>query len=75
MLDIDAFPPGPSFDPETTHAMGLAFDHARKAVGLSDKMDGATRLLADRIIDAAAAGERDPDRLCAAAVNYFNNGG
>jgi len=54
--------------------MGLAFDQARKAIGLGDRMDGATRLLADRIVDAAAAGERDPDRLRDAAINYFRNG-
>jgi hypothetical protein len=74
MSEIDTLWASPSFDPETTHAMGLAFDQARKALGLSDKMDGATRLIADRIIDAAAAGERDPDRLRDAAVHYFNNG-
>ena len=74
MFETSASPPSPAFDPEITHAMGLAFDQARKALGLSDKIDGATRLLADRIIDAAAAGERDPGRLCAAAINYFNNG-
>ena len=55
------------------HAMGIAFDEARKILGLSDKMDGATRLVADRIIDAAAAGERDPVRLRNAAVNYFRS--
>ena len=74
MSELGLFSASPAFDPETTHAMGLAFDQARKAIGLSDKMDGATRLLADRIIDAAAAGERDPDRLRDAAINYFRNG-
>jgi hypothetical protein len=74
MSELGLFSTTPAFDPETTHAMGLAFDQARKAIGLSDKMDGATRLLADRIIDAAAAGERDPDRLRDAAINYFRNG-
>ena len=73
MLDLHAFPSTPAFDPEITHAMGVAFDEARKILGLSDKMDGATRLVADRIIDAAAAGERDPQRLRDAAVNYFRN--
>ena len=54
--------------------MGLAFDEARKILGLSDKLDGATRLVADRIVDAAAAGERDPSLLRDAAVTYFQNG-
>lgn len=73
MLDLGAFSPTPAFDPETTHAMGLAFD-ARRILGLSEKLDSATRLVADRIVDAAAAGERDPIRLRDAAVNYFRNG-
>jgi hypothetical protein len=74
MSELSAFSPNPSFDPEITHAMGIAFDEARKTLGLSEKLDGATRLLADRIIDAAAAGERDPHRLRDAALHYFNNG-
>jgi hypothetical protein len=72
--DLRAFSSTPSFDPETTHTMGVAFDEARKILGLSEKLDGMTRLIADRIVDAAAAGERDPARLRDAAVNYFRNG-
>jgi hypothetical protein len=74
LSELGLFSTSLSFDPETTHAMGLAFDRARKALGLSDKLDGAARLIADRIIEAAAAGERDPDRLRDAAVNYYRNG-
>jgi hypothetical protein len=74
MSELGLFPTIPAFDPETTYAMGLAFDQARKAIGLNDKLDGASRLLADKIIEAAAAGERDPGRLRDAAVHYFNNG-
>jgi hypothetical protein len=73
MVDIGVFSPNPSFDPETTHAMSVAFDEARKILGLSDRLDGATRLVADRIVAAAAAGERDPIRLRDAAVNYFKS--
>jgi len=74
VLDRDAFPPTLMFDPETTEAMGVAFDEVRKILGLSSKPSSATRLIADRILDAAAAGERDPTRLRDAAVNYFQNG-
>jgi hypothetical protein len=74
VVDLRAFPPTPSFDPETTRAMGIAFDEARKILRLSEKVDGVTRLIADRIVDAAAAGERDPERLRDAAVDYFRNG-
>jgi hypothetical protein len=73
ILYLGAFPSTAAFDPDTTHAMGVAFDEARKILGLSEKLD-ATRLIADRIVDAAAAGERDPGRLRDVAVNYFRNG-
>jgi hypothetical protein len=50
-----------SFDPETTRAMGEAFDAARKQV------EGAGRAvheaIAARIISADQRGERDPMRL------------
>ncbi len=74
MSEVGALWASLSHDPETAHAIGLAFDEARKALGLSNKIDGVTRLLADRIIDAAAAGERDPARLRDAAISYFRNG-
>jgi hypothetical protein len=74
VLDLHAFTSTPAFDDEITHAMGIAYDEARKILGLSEKLDAVTRLIADRIVDAAAAGERDPVRLRDAAVNYFRNG-
>jgi hypothetical protein len=74
MLDLHAFPSAPAFDDEATHAMGIAYDEARKVLGLGEKLDSVTRLVADRIVDAAAAGERDPARLRDAALSYFRNG-
>jgi hypothetical protein len=55
-----------SFDPEITRAMALAFDRACDAIGLEDHADPImSRLIADKIIDFAQCGERDPDKLCA----------
>jgi hypothetical protein len=67
--------PDISFDPEATQAMGFAFDEARRVLGLTDKVDAVTRLLADRIVDLASAGERDPIRLRDRALKYLANGG
>jgi hypothetical protein len=51
------------FDPEHLLAMGVAFDHACRSLRLSDTDDPLTKLIADKIIEAAQAGERDADRL------------
>lgn len=55
--------PEQSFDPETLEAMGRAFARACDSLGLAHTSDPMTQMLAGRIIDAAAAGERDADRL------------
>jgi hypothetical protein len=57
-----------SFDAETTRAMGEAFDAACKE--LHDKGQPAVvkELIAKQIIEAARRGERDPVRLCEAAL-------
>jgi hypothetical protein len=52
-----------AFDPETTHAMGQAYDQACAGI---DQGDVAHReLVAKRIIEAARRGERDIARLAA----------
>jgi hypothetical protein len=52
-----------AFDPEATHAMGLALVGACWALGPAGKSNDVKRLLARMIIDHAAQGERDPSRL------------
>jgi hypothetical protein len=53
------------FDLETTRAMALAFDKTCDALGLQSEADpGMVRSIADKIIDFAEHGERDPDALC-----------
>ena len=73
MLDLTAFSKTLSFDPETTKGMGLAFDKARQQLGLSEKVDPVTQVLAERIIDLASAGERDAKRLQEHALSFFIN--
>ena len=62
-MSITSFLQGQTFDPESTHAMGVAFDRACQSLRLADKNDPVTKIVARKIIEAAAAGERDPDRL------------
>lgn len=49
------------FDDAATLAMGEAFDHACKS--LRNFGSAASAIIADRIIEAAKNGERDPSRL------------
>ena len=58
-----------AFGPEAIAAMSQAFDAACKAVNHTGQPSEAVReVLAQRIIEAATAGERDADRLRAAAL-------
>jgi urease gamma subunit len=60
------------FDPETILNMNAALFGACRALGLKVKDDEATRLLAMRIIELARDGERNPERLRAAALKDFS---
>ena len=56
------------FDPEATHAMGLALVGACWALGPAGKSSDVKVRLALMIIDLAARGERDPGRLRTGAL-------
>ena len=55
------------FDPETKRVMGVAFEMAWVALGLTES-DDLNRIVAQRIIELAKAGERNPDILCEKAL-------
>ena len=71
-MPITPFLEGRVFGPETTRAMGEAFEKARAMLGLADKTDSATALLAMEIIALAEMGIHNADQLTAAVVNKFN---
>ena len=60
---------GVAFDPESVELIADAYRAACQILGLLD--DGMRQLLALRIIDAAANGERDPDKLYEHGVRNF----
>jgi hypothetical protein len=45
-------------------AVLTALERARAVLGLADRTDGLTMILANKLIELAQAGERDPQRLC-----------
>jgi hypothetical protein len=55
---------GPTaFEPEITHAMGVAFDEVCRALFVSDNARVVREAIAEKIIENARRGERDPQRL------------
>ncbi len=60
-----------AFDPETTKAMGIAFEKACLSLGLSLRADPATEHVARVIIELAQRGERDPERLYESILAHF----
>jgi len=57
------------FDPETARLLGVAFEMALVALQHLDRAVSPTRdAIAQKIIELANTGERDPGRLCDAAL-------
>jgi len=59
---------GGAFEPDDITRLVVAYGAVLHQLGLADREDGATLMVAKRIIDLAKHGERDPERLTAAAV-------
>jgi hypothetical protein len=57
-----------SFGPEDIAKMSAAFEAALGQLGLVDRSDPATHEVAKLIIEFAKQGQRDPERLCALAL-------
>ena len=70
-MPLAAFVQKAEFEPEVLASMGIAFAAACEALGLADKTDQATALVAGRIIALARRGEHDSERLKAAALATF----
>jgi hypothetical protein len=60
-----------AFDPEAIRAMGIAFHDVCRNLGLANKADGATEIVAKKVIEFARRGERDPARLTSAVLESF----
>jgi hypothetical protein len=56
------------FDPETVALLRTTLDRAWESLPPSQRAVTSQSILAERILKAAAQGERDPDRLRARAV-------
>ena len=57
-----------AFGPEEIERMTTAYEDALRALGLADRADPMTEILAKKIVEIAQTGERDPARIRAQAV-------
>jgi hypothetical protein len=71
-MTIKPFLEGRRFDPETVKVMGIAYENARKALGLGSKDDFRTRIVARTVIEVTHRGIRDADQLTAAVLREFD---
>jgi hypothetical protein len=58
-----------AFGPEDIANLTTAFDAALTRLGLIDRRDPLTTVVAKAIIQLAKEGERDPKKLCDGALN------
>ena len=56
------------FEPEAIAIMSAAYEDALRVLQLTDREDPITEVVAKKIIDVAELGERDPARICEAAL-------
>ena len=61
-----------AFDPETVECLAAAYEAALKLLRISDRDEPITETIAQRIIEIAQTGVRDPAKLCAAALKGFD---
>jgi hypothetical protein len=61
-----------SFGPDQIDVLVTAFEDTLKMLGLVDRDDPATLMVAQRIVELAKQGERDPRRLREGAVQTLS---
>jgi hypothetical protein len=61
-----------SFDPEALTAVTAAYHAVLTELCLSNRENAGTLMVARRVIEIAARGERDPHRLAAAALEALS---
>ncbi len=67
-MPVTPFLKGQAFDPELVEAMGAAFVSTCDALGLADRTDPITALVAEKIIELAERGLRNPTAMQLMAI-------
>ncbi len=64
---------GSAFDPDTIEVISAAYEGVCKTLGLVDRTDPLTQLVAKKILELAERGERDPGRLHGEILKEFGH--
>lgn len=72
-MPITPFLRGQAFDPELIESMGAAFSKTCEALGLAERSDPITALVAEKIIELAERGLRNPTTMHLMAVNELKS--
>jgi hypothetical protein len=67
-MPLTQFLNGHRFDPETRRILGVAFEQVCIALRIGDCDDNVKQAIANKIIELAKTGERNPDLLCERAL-------
>jgi hypothetical protein len=59
------------FAPDEVAMLGQVFDEVLRSLGLVDRKDPMTEMVAKKLVDLATAGVRDPERLKALMMQAF----
>jgi hypothetical protein len=72
-VPITPFLRGQAFDPELIESMGAAFSKTCEALGLAERSDPITALVAEKIIELAERGLRNPTTMHLMAINELKS--
>ena len=70
-MPIRPFLNGERFDPETLRILGVAFTQVAIALRIGDCDDDVNQAIANKIIELAKTGERNPDLLSESALKHI----
>ena len=72
-MPITPFLRGQAFDPELVNAMGVAFSETCGALGLTERSHPITTLVAEKIIELAERGLRNPTAIHGMAMTELKS--
>jgi len=70
-MPIRPYLQGQAFDPDSIRVMSVAFENACNQLGILDKHDAVTKIVARTVIDMAQRGFRDEASLTDAVMQEF----